>query len=91
VKKGQADRDEGKGTANREDILSRAESEYEAIVAIAKEARRLNSAPDMFLEKEEKAIPRAVKNFVEGKVEYQIEGESQPPPSKPGKRRRKKK
>ena len=50
-----------------------AQSEYEAVVAIAKEARRLNAAPGVYLEDGEKAIPKAVKNFVDGKVDYEIE------------------
>ena len=59
----------------KEEILGRTSNEYEAIVAIAKEARRLNAAPGVFLEKDENAIPRAVENFVGGKVEYVVEGE----------------
>ncbi len=59
---------------SKEEILGRTSNEYEAIVAIAKEARRLNAAPGVFLEKDENAIPRAVENFVGGKVEYVVEG-----------------
>jgi DNA-directed RNA polymerase subunit K/omega len=58
----------------KEDIMKRAPSAYEAVVAIAKEARRLNAVPGVYLEQDEKPIPRAVKNFVDGKVEYEIEG-----------------
>ena len=61
---------------SKEDILERAPSAYEAIVAIAKEARRLNTAPEVFLDQGEKAIPKAVENFVEGRVEYEFEGDS---------------
>jgi DNA-directed RNA polymerase subunit K/omega len=60
----------------KEEILKRARSAYEAVVALAKEARRLNAAPGVYLKGGEKPIPRAVKNFMEGKVEYQVEGES---------------
>ena len=59
----------------KEDILDHTANEYEAIVAIAKEARRLNAVPGVFLEKDERAIPRAFENFVGGKVEYVVEGE----------------
>ena len=58
----------------KEEILGRTASEFEAIVAIAKEARRLNAVPGVFLEKGETAIPRAVENFVGGKVDYVVEG-----------------
>lgn len=58
---------------DKKDILDRAQSEYEAVVAIAKEARRLNAAPGVYLDEGEKAIPKAVKNFVDGKVDYEIE------------------
>ena len=59
---------------NKEDIMERSASEFEAVVAIAKEARRLNAVPGVYLDQDEKPIPRAVKNFVDGKVEYEIEG-----------------
>ncbi len=59
----------------KEEALGQMSNEYEAIIAMAKEARRLNAAPGVFLEKGEKVIPRAVENFVGGKVEYVIEGE----------------
>lgn len=63
----------------KEEILDRTTSEYEAIVAIAKEARRLNAVPGVYLEKDETAIPKAVENFVGGKVDYLVEGaESRP-------------
>jgi hypothetical protein len=58
----------------REDVLKRSVSEYEALVAIAKEARRLNAVPGMHLKDGEKAIPKAVEHFVDGKVEYEVEG-----------------
>jgi DNA-directed RNA polymerase subunit K/omega len=60
----------------KEEILKRARSAYEAVVALAKEARRLNAAPGVYLRDGEKAIPKAVRNFVDGKVEYEIEGEA---------------
>lgn len=67
---------EGEDSAEvrKEEILDQTSNEYEAIVAIAKEARRLNSVPGVFLEKGEGAIPRAVENFVGGRVEYVVEG-----------------
>jgi DNA-directed RNA polymerase subunit K/omega len=66
----------GKGTlVTREDVLTRSGSEYEALVAIAKEARRLNAVPGLHLKENEKAIPKAVENFVTGRVDYEVEGE----------------
>ncbi len=65
------DRDER--TLKKEEILDRAESAYEAVVAIAKEARRLNAAPGIYLMGDEKPLPRAVKNFVDGKVDYEVD------------------
>lgn len=65
---------EGSPDVRKEEILDRTRNEYEAIVAIAKEARRLNAVPGVFLEKGEGAIPRAVENFVDGKVDYVVEG-----------------
>jgi DNA-directed RNA polymerase subunit K/omega len=67
------DRDET--TLKKEEILDRAQSAYEAIVAIAKEARRLNAVPGIYLKDDEKPIPRAVRNFVDGKIDYEVEGE----------------
>lgn len=61
-------------TVRKEEILERAQSAYEAVVAIAKEARRLNAVPGVYLKDEERPLPRAVKNFVDGKVEYEVEG-----------------
>jgi hypothetical protein len=58
----------------KEEILDRTTSEYEAIVAIAKEARRLNAVPGVYLEKDETAIPKAVENFVGGRVDYVVDG-----------------
>lgn len=63
-----------KPAVSKENILKRSGSEFEAVVAIAKEARRLNAVPGVYLDQDEKAIPRAVKNFVDGRVEYEIEG-----------------
>jgi DNA-directed RNA polymerase subunit K/omega len=60
-------------TLKKEEILERAQSAYEAVVAIAKEARRLNAAPGIYLKGEEKPLPRAVRNFVDGKVGYEID------------------
>ena len=57
----------------KEEILDKVHSAYEAVVAIAREARRLNAAPGVYLKVGEKPIPRAVRNFVEGKVEYGLE------------------
>lgn len=59
---------------SKEDILKRSGSEFEAVVAIAREARRLNAVPGVYLDGDEKPLPRAVENFVDGRVEYQIEG-----------------
>jgi DNA-directed RNA polymerase subunit K/omega len=69
---------EGKPAIDKDEILQRTPSAYEAIVAIAREARRLNSAPEVFLEEGEKPIPRAVRNFVDGRVEYETEDERKP-------------
>ena len=80
--------EDDKPAVSKEDIMARAPSAYEAVVAIAKEARRLNAAPGVYLDKDEKALPRAVKNFVDGKVEYEIEGEATDKPK--GKKRGKK-
>jgi DNA-directed RNA polymerase subunit K/omega len=63
-----------KPAVRKEDIMERSASEFEAVVAIAKEARRLNAVPGVYLDQNEKPIPRAVKNFVDGKVEYEVEG-----------------
>jgi DNA-directed RNA polymerase subunit K/omega len=76
LKRSRTGDDEERPKVSKEDILERAPSAYEAIVAIAKEARRLNTAPEVFLEQGEKAIPKAVENFVQGRVEYEIEGDS---------------
>lgn len=57
---------DGPAEARREEIISRTGNRYEAIVAIAIEARRLNSVPGVFLEKGEGAIPRAFENFACG-------------------------
>jgi hypothetical protein len=65
---------ERKTLITREDVLKRSVSEYEALVAIAMEARRLNAVPGMHLKDGETAIPKAVKHFVDGKVEYEVEG-----------------
>jgi hypothetical protein len=65
---------EDSAAVSKEEILNQTASEYEAIVAIAKEARRLNSVPGVFLEKDERAIPKAVENFVGGRVEYVLGG-----------------
>jgi DNA-directed RNA polymerase subunit K/omega len=88
LKEAKAPREDEKPTVNKEEIMTRAPSAYEAVVAIAKEARRLNAAPGMFLAEGEKAIPRAVKNFIEGRVEYEIEDDSRTG-KKTRKRRRK--
>lgn len=63
-----------KTLVTREDVLTRSTSEYEALVAIAKEARRLNAVPGLHLKGEEKAIPKAVENFVSGRVDYEVDG-----------------
>ncbi len=68
---GDNDRDET--TLKKDEILDRAESAYEAVVAIAKEARRLNAAPGIYLKGDEKPLPRAVRNFVDGKVDCGVE------------------
>ena len=75
----------------KEEILDRTTSEYEAIVAIAKEARRLNAVPGVYLEKDETAIPKAVENFVGGRVDYVVDGaEGRKPAAKPKKKAAKK-
>jgi len=65
-----------KPAVSKEDILKRSGSEFEAVVAIAKEARRLNALPGVYLDQDEKPIPRAVENFVDGRVEYEVEGDA---------------
>jgi DNA-directed RNA polymerase subunit K/omega len=90
LKKQKSQDDEETPRVRKEEILDQAPSEYEAVVAIAKEARRLNAAPEAYLEEGEKAIPRAVKNFVDGKVEYEID-EDGSSGKKPRKRSRKRK
>jgi DNA-directed RNA polymerase subunit K/omega len=89
LKKSKVKDDEEKRQLSKEDILERAPSAYEAVVAIAKEARRLNTAPEVFLEEGEKAVRQAVKHFVQGKVAYEVEGDS--PPKKARRKRRKSK
>ena len=69
------DNDRDEATLKKEDILDRAQSAYEAVVAIAKEARRLNAAPGIYLKGEDKPIPIAFRNFVDGKVDYEVEGD----------------
>lgn len=68
------DNDRDERTLKKEEILERAQSAYEAVVAIAKEARRLNAAPGIYLKGDEKPLPRAVQNFVNGKVDYEVDG-----------------
>ena len=63
-----------KTLVTREDVLRRSASEYEALIAIAKEARRLNAVPGVHLKGDEKAIPKAVENFVSGRVDYEVDG-----------------
>lgn len=63
-----------KTLVTREDVLRRSTSEYEALIAIAKEARRLNAVPGVHLKGDEKAIPKAVENFVSGRVDYEVDG-----------------
>jgi len=73
---------------DREQLLKQASSLYEAVVAISKEARRLNAVPGVFLGEGEKPVPKAVENFVEGRVEYEVE-DVQPKPKSKQKHRRK--
>lgn len=89
MKKRKAGGQEDKPAVSKEDIMARAPSAYEAVVAIAKEARRLNAVPGVYLDQGEKPIPKAVENFVDGKVEYEIEDDS--PVDKRGRKRSKKK
>jgi DNA-directed RNA polymerase subunit K/omega len=89
LKKSKIKESEEKPKLSKEDILERAPSAYEAVVAIAKEARRLNTAPEVYLDEGEKAIPKAVKHFVNGTVEYEVEEDT--PPKKGRKKSRKKK
>ena len=90
MKKRKPDEQGDKPAVSKEDIMARAPSAYEAVVAIAKEARRLNAAPGVYLDQGEKPIPKAVENFVDGKVEYEIE-EDAPAEQKSSKRGRKSK
>lgn len=69
------DNDRDATTLRKDTILHGAENAYEAVVAIAKEARRLNAAPGIYLKRDEKPLPRAVRNFVGGKVDYEVEGD----------------
>lgn len=62
-------------TLRKDEILDRAQNAYEAVVAIAKEARRLNAAPGIYLKGDEKPLPRAVRNYVDGKVDYEVDRE----------------
>jgi DNA-directed RNA polymerase subunit K/omega len=73
ILKAAADDKSDETTVKKEEILDKARSAYEAVVAIAKEARRLNAAPGVYLKGGDKPIPRAVRNFVDGRVEYEIE------------------
>ena len=89
LKKSDVKSSEEKPKISKENILQRAPSAYEAVVAIAKEARRLNTAPGVYLDEGEKAIPKAVEHFVDGKVEYEVE--DGPSPKKRQRKGRKKK
>ena len=71
--KAAGDNEMNEATVKKEEILDRARSAYEAVVAIAKEARRLNAAPGVYLKTGDKPIPTAVRNFVDGKVDYEVE------------------
>jgi DNA-directed RNA polymerase subunit K/omega len=75
-----------KPAVSKEDILKRSTSEFEAVVAIAKEARRLNAVPGIYLDRDEKPVPRAVENFVDGRVEYEIESDAGGKKRKKGKK-----
>jgi DNA-directed RNA polymerase subunit K/omega len=88
--KEQTGKEEGDLIVKKEEILERAHSAYEAVVAIAKEARRLNAAPGVYLNQGEKPIPKAVRNFVDGRVEYEVEGNAttERKPPKKGKRKK---
>jgi DNA-directed RNA polymerase subunit K/omega len=85
VENGKAESEPG---VSKEEILKRAPSAYEAVVAMAKEARRLNAAPEVFLRDGGRALPRAVRNFVGGKVEYSVEETGDPDREFPGTGRR---
>lgn len=74
MKKDKTGREDEVPAVTKEDIMERAPSAYEAVVAIAKEARRLNAVPGVYLGQGEKPVHKAVRNFVDGKVEYEIEG-----------------
>jgi DNA-directed RNA polymerase subunit K/omega len=88
LSKKKTEKEEDKPAVSKEDVLVRSQSAYEAVVAIAKEARRLNAAGGVYLEQDEKPIPKAVQNFVDGKVEYEIEEDAST--GKKGSKRRKK-
>ncbi len=71
-------------------LLKRTSNLYEAIVAISKEARRVNLISKTW-GGEEKPVTRALINFAEGKVEYIVEGKREKPEvSKTPKKRGKK-
>jgi DNA-directed RNA polymerase subunit K/omega len=76
LKKDKTGEKQEKPAVSKEDILKRSGSEFEAVVAIAREARRLNAVPGVYLDQDEKPVPRAVENFVDGRVEYEIEGDA---------------
>jgi len=74
-----------------EQLLKKTSNLYEAIVAISKEARRVNLISQTW-GGEEKPVTRALINFAEGKVEYIVEGEvATPQISKTAKKKRGKK
>ena len=88
MKKRKTGEKEDEPAVSKEGIMERTASAYEAVVAIAREARRLNVVPGVYLDQSEKPIRKAVKNFVDGKVEYEIEGDV--PDKKKAKKRGKK-
>lgn len=71
-----------------EQLLKRTNNLYEAIVAISKEARRVNLISQTWGE-EEKPVTKALINFAEGKVDYVLESNHDPSPAdkQPGKKR----
>lgn len=56
-----------------EQLLKRTSNLYEAVLAMSKEARRVNLFSQAWGQ-EEKPVTRALINFAGGKVEYFIEG-----------------
>lgn len=70
---------QGTSRLTTEQLLKRTDNLYEAIVAISKEARRVNLISQTG-GKEEKPVTKALINFAEGKVGYVLESTHDPSP-----------